>query len=123
MHSQGGFVVPADVMRAFLVSPQFAAAPETRARPFAHEAAEIPSLEGWFDRQTRAAFHDFTLYSPAMDTFLAVRLTVEQGVGHGSVEAVSAMRVVRIRGAGDLQPAEYAVSASRIDPSIACAVT
>jgi hypothetical protein len=49
---------------------------------FAHSRLNIDDMlaTGWLHPQTRAIFHDFTLFSPAASAYVNVRLVVEIGV-------------------------------------------
>jgi hypothetical protein len=53
--------------------------PGSEFYPFPHKAVNTTSLwaTGWIDKQTKAIFHDFTLYSSSLDTYANVRLVSE----------------------------------------------
>ena len=105
-YSSAGFLVPDTMMQSFLEEPS-GASPYRRSSP---RVSDISALEeaGWWDARTRVVFHDFTVYSASMDAFMAVRLTVELGLGHGTMLVSQELRYLELRKLGGFtQLAEY----------------
>ena len=98
-YSSAGFLVPDDMMQAFLMEPQLVDVHGTELFQYPHESVDISALEdaGFWDAKTRAVFHDFTIYSSSMDAFMVVRLTCEIGLQHGTILVSHDMRFLRLR--------------------------
>eukprot|EP01052_Picozoa_sp_SAG31_P014351 SAG31_NODE_888_length_11219_cov_5.584712_9_plen_344_part_00 len=63
----------------WLRSPPTVLNPGSEFYPFPHLEVNTSDLweSGWIDKQTRAIFHDFTVYSSSLDMYANVRLTAE----------------------------------------------
>ena len=111
-YSSAGFVVPRQIIQNFLAEPSWTTSHGTEMYQFQHEKMDISALEGagWWDARTRVIFHDFTVYSSAMDAFMVVRLTCEAGARHGDLIVSRDMWYLELRElVGVVQLAEYAL--------------